>query len=353
MHRPALPPALRAACLLAACALAACRDPVERVFEYSSDGPSRTGLVATPAGAVMGNEGGALVLLGYDGKPVWRVLLGRAVAARPVATEDTVVAATLGGEWTGVSLRDGQERWRQPRPPQLSPLTTDGERVYSVGTNGAVEAFDVAGAAAQWSRPAPAGFAEDRRPLPAPLLLGETLYVALGEAGLVALRARDGELRWRLPKVSATALWGEGGRLYAATRGGEVLGLEAETGRAAWSHRVGPVTSGLCIIGGRLWLGIEGPRLLALRPEDGAEQWRAELPAPLVGRPVPYRELLVVPTAGREGVLLGLRPPQGRPAFQVRLDSPLRAEPLVRKDLLLVPAADGRVLGLRVNATPR
>lgn len=352
--RPLLPPfALRAVVLSASCALAACTGPVERVFEYSSDGPSRTGLVPTPSGVVVGNEGGALALVSWEGKQLWRVMLGREVAARPVATEDTVVAATLGGEWVGVSLKDGQERWRQPRTPQVSPLATDGERVFSVAPDGTVEALDVDRAAVLWSRPGPSGFPPDERRLPAPLVLGETLYVGLGDAGLLALRARDGDIRWRLPKLAVTALWGEGERVYVATRAGEVRALDEGTGATVWTRKVGTITSGLTIIEGQLWLGLEGNHLLALRPVDGAEEWRASLPGPLAGRPVGYREMVVVPTAGQEGWLVGLRPSHDAPAFRIRADSPLRTEPLVRGDVLVVAASDGRVLGYRVKSTPR
>jgi len=354
MPAQALQLALRVVAFCAACALWGCQGPVERVFTYSSDGPSRTGLFATPEGAVLGNEGGVLVLLGYDGKPKWRVLLGREVAARPVATEDTVVAATLGGEWVGLSLADGQEKWRQPHPPPLTPLSTDGQRLFSVGQDGAVESLDAASATVHWSRPGPPGLGESHKAFPAPRLVGDTLYVGLGEAGLFALRASDGEARWRASKLNVQALWTEGLQLFVATKAGDVLSLDAGTGAVRWSHTVGrPITSGLALVGGRLWLGTNDQRLLALDPDTGQETWRTQLPGPLLSRPVPYRELLMVPTAGNEGLLLGLRPPEVRPIFQVRTDSPLKAEPLVQKDVLLVPASDGRVLGIRLRATPR
>lgn len=339
---------------MAACLLGACSGPVERVFSYSSDGPSRTGLVATPSGVLLGNEGGALALVDPAGRQVWKVMLGREVAARPVAVGDTVVAATVGGEWVGLSLQEGQERWRQPRQAQLTPLVSDGERVFSVAQDGAVEAFDVASATSAWARPPPPGLRpNDRRPFPEPLVHGELLLVALGDGGLFALGTRTGELKWKLPALGVTALAGEEGRIYAATTPGGVVALEAGTGRTLWSTHVGPVTSGLTLLSNRLWLGLSGNRLLAMDPEDGTEQFRATLPGPLLSRPVPYRELLLVPTAGQEGMLVGLRPPATEPVFRYRVDSPLRGAPVVRGDVVLVPAADGRVLGVRVKADTR
>jgi outer membrane protein assembly factor BamB len=113
------------------------------------------------------------------------------------------------------------------------------------------------------------------------------------------------------------------------------------------------VTSALTLLSGRLWLGLAGNRLLAVDPDNGGELWRTALPGPLVAHPVPYRELLLVPTAGQEGLLVGLRPLEPEPVFRFRADSPLRAAPLVRGDVVLQPAADGRVLGLRVKADAR
>jgi outer membrane protein assembly factor BamB len=177
--------------------------------------------------------------------------------------------------------------------------------------------------------------------------------VALGGGGVYALGARGGEVRWKLPGLHATALIGEGARLYVATHGGAVTALQAATGQTLWSTQVGPVTSGLSLLSGWLWMGLAGNRLLAVDPANGAEQWRTTLPAPLVAQPAPYRDMVLVPTAGQEGLLVGLRPPDSEPVFRYRADSPLRATPLVRGDVVLLPAADGRVLGLRVKADAR
>lgn len=331
-----------------------CHSPVERVFAFSTDGPSRTGLVETSSGVVIGNDVGNVILLSYDGKPLWRVQLPRGVLVRPAVAADTVVVATEGGEWLGLSLAAGKERWRLAGQHRLlAPLATDGSHVYAVAGNGTILAIDPESGGVAWASSTGIEPDPDLRRLPQPVVAGDLLITALDQAGLLALRTSTGEPAWRLTSLQALGMVLSGSRLYAVSRLGEVMEIDAAQGKPRWSRPLGePALGGPWLAAGLLWVGREGNMAVALQPEDGTERFHTLLPGPLVAGVVAYRDLVLVPTAGREGRLVGLRPREGGERellFEARMDSPMRSAPVVRGDEVLLPLADGRVIGVRVK----
>ena len=133
----------RLALLLAIAALmAACRQPTDKLFAFSSDAPSRAGLVPLGDGVLVGNEAGRLLRLSPQGEPVWQVELGREVAARPAVAGDTVIVGTVGGTLVSLTLAEGTERWRLTgQPPVLTALVSDAGSAYAVAPDGAVRAL--------------------------------------------------------------------------------------------------------------------------------------------------------------------------------------------------------------------
>lgn len=346
--------------LLAVGWLVACQQPAERLFHYSSDASSRSGLVALEDGVLLGNEAGALIRLGRNGEPVWRVGLGREVAARPVVAGDGVLAGTVVGELVHLALADGKERWRLTgQPPVLTPLVADATSLYVVAPDGAVRAHALDSGQVRWRRPAPkaeeAGspLFEASRPLPAPVLVGGRLVVALGDAGLVALAPADGAVRWRHPVSQVLGMEVAGNTLFVTTRTGRVLALGLGEGAKRWEVTpASTLTSPPTLAQGQLWVGAtqgEASSLLGLSPVDGEVHFRTALPAPLVARPVAFTDLLLVPTNDRQGRLLALRWPPGEVAFTLRLDTALRMPPVVLGDQLFVLGQDGRVLSWRLQ----
>lgn len=341
--------------------MVACQQPTERLFHYSSDASSRAGLGVFEDSVLVGNEAGALVRLDRRGQPVWRVGLGREVAARPVVAGDGVLAGTVGGDLVHLTLAEGKERWRLTgQPPVLTPLVADETSVYAVAPEGAVRAHALENGQVRWKRPAPKA-EESRldpsRPLPAPVLARGLLVVALGDAGLVALSTTDGAVKWRQPVTQVLGLEVAGETLYVTTRTGRVLALAMAEGTKRWEVTPAPVlTSPPTLALGRLWVGAappEAPALLGLSPDNGQELSRTALPAPLVARPATFADMLLVPTDDRQGRLLALRGDEGETAFTLRLDTALRTQPVVLGEQLFVLGQDGRVLSWRLQLPKR
>lgn len=344
--------ALGAALLLVLCA---CERPAELSWSWSGEGPSRSGLVALEDGVLFGNEAGALVRLGKDGEVHWRARIGTEFAARPAVVGDTVVAATTGGEWVGVSLATGAGKWRLGgKPPLLLPLASDDERAYAVAGDGSVLAISGANGGTAWKLLPPRALPKSFELVAAPAVLDGRLLVALGPAGLYALNPEDGETRWHRELGDVVGFLAEGARIYALTRGGELAALDASSGAVEWKRWLDfEVRGGPWLARGLLWVSGQDNLLASADPQDGTVTWRTTLPAPLEGGVDEYRELVLVPTNGREGRLLGFRPGQATPVIDVRADSALRSQPRVFGDEVLVQASDGRVLAWQITRTAR
>lgn len=335
-------------------ALSGCDRPATLAWRWAGNGPSRTGLLPLENGVIAGNEAGAVVRLTRDGKVVWLSQVGREVAARPAVVGDTVVAATVAGEWVGLSLETGEQRWRVGgKPPLTLPLASDGERAFAITEDGSVVAVSGENGGTAWKRLPPRGAAEGMALSARPVVLGERLFVALGNAGLIALNPEDGDTLWQRPG-NFLGFIAEGARIYALARDGRMVALSTGEGSVEWERSLEvEAISGPTLSRGLLWIGAEGSKLVAVDPQDGSIAWQTQLPAPLKGGVDAYRELVLVPTAGREGRLLGFRPGQPEPVVNLQLDSPLRSAPRVFGDHMLIQVSDGRVLAYEIKRTSR
>jgi outer membrane protein assembly factor BamB len=345
-----LPRPARWPTLLIAALVAGCDSPAERVFVVNTNAPSRSGLVAAGAGALVGNEAGALVLVDGAGVTVWSASLSREISERPAATQETVVAASVGGEWVGLSLADGRERWRlTERVPPATKLVADKGRVFMLGVDSAVRAVEATSGAVAWTSPLAA---KGRlTSAAAPVLAGGSLVVASDDT-LVALELETGKVKWKRLFAKTAGLLEVGSKVLALGSGGTLMSLTAADGKAEWTRELGSaVSSGPSFAVGAVWVGLENGALLQLDPGDGHEVWRAALPSPLRAAVAEARGLVLVPTSGREGKLVALRPGQPKPFFELRVDSPLRTGPVMLGEVVVFTAADGRVLGFRIRAS--
>jgi glucose dehydrogenase len=106
---------------------------------------------------------------------------------------------------------------------------------------------------------------------------------------------------WSFDPGRATDQWESfpvvaGRTLYVTTNSGEVIALDAVTGRRRWSYapevdllagggvgEVQPVNRGVAVGGGRVYLLTYDDQLIALRPRDGHPLWRVRVADPASG----------------------------------------------------------------------
>jgi outer membrane protein assembly factor BamB len=118
--------------------------------------------------------------------------------------------------------------------------------------------------------------------LAAPLLDGETLYVAAADGTLTALNRITGEKRWQLDvheELTTTPTLSEG-RLFVMSSEESLTAVDAKEGKTLWKfHRDPP--GGFTIRGnarprvshGTIFAGFADGTVAALNPADGATRW--------------------------------------------------------------------------------
>lgn len=222
------------------------------------------------------------------------------------------------------------------------------------------------------------------------------LYVGAGDRQVLAVELRNGVTRWSVrlagPVVGGVVLAGR--RVYAASDrpGGKVYAWDAENGNQAWATRTGYVDVPLTVTGGRVFALTRRGLLMALDAKTGDKLWQRPVRSARIAlEPLPGERLLITGydslqvVAQRDGRTLtrhrapgAMLSPWVRHAgalltttgdslvvalddstlaerWRVRLDAPLTAPPTLRGDTIYAVTRVGtlyRVLpGSRAEAT--
>jgi outer membrane protein assembly factor BamB len=233
--------------------------------------------VAVNAGTftVAGTDGGVLALEADTGRELWRASVGAKLSAGVGSDGRYAAVVTRSGEL--VVLEAGRQLWRQPLGVRVNtaPLVA-GERVFVLGSDRSVLAFDALDGRSLWVV---------RRPGD-PLTLSQgsvlapfknTLLVGQGSR-LAGLDPADGSVRWEVP-VATPRGTNEIERLAdlvgPAVRQGDVVCarafqaavgcVNAERGSLVWSKNQGGLTG----------VGAEGDLVAAADASDRITAWKA------------------------------------------------------------------------------
>ncbi len=285
--------------------------------------------------------------------------LGRASAGAPLAAgvgSDGRVTAVVTRDNQVLALEGGRERWRQKLTTQsyTAPLVAGG-RVFVLGADRSLSAFDARNGARLWrlERPADPLVLRQAGVLQA---VGNTLVA--GMAGrLVGIDPDSGNVRWEAPLAAARGTndverlidlvggAGRQGNVVCARAFQAAVGCaDAVDGRVLWSRPANGAT-GVAGDGQRVY-GVESDgRVLAWRADTGerawatdALQWR-QLTGPLVlGRSVVVGD--------DRGLLHLLSREDGTPLDRLSTDGTgIAATPVVAGNTLVVVTRGGAVYG--------
>lgn len=166
-----------------------------------------------------------------------------------------------------------------------------------------------------------------------PIVSGDSVFTMDSDGAVAAFDLATGHRRWRVPTTTdeddSTNVGGglslEGDVLYAVNGLGQLVALDPANGATRWRLTLGaPARSAPTIADGRLFLTTIQNKLLALASDDGRKLWDHQAPnsvAAMLGMPAPaYADGLVVAGFG-SGELAALRADTGTVAWTDSLAS--------------------------------
>src|SRR5690554_5783700 len=142
--------------------------------------------------------------------------------------------------------------------------------------------------------------------------------------------------------------------VYAASADGELVAVDAETGKRKWKRQLDDrIFAG---VGGdleRLYLVTREADLVALSREDGQELWRSALPTEALAAPQSNGALVVTQTT--DGRVLAFDATKGEKRWQYDGVVPVlslraAAAPLVGGDVVIASFANGKMLALSADS---
>ncbi|MFN4362106.1 MAG: outer membrane protein assembly factor BamB [Hylemonella sp.] len=316
-------------------------------------------LVVQTAGATVGLASGAgevSLLDARTGEALWRATVGASLNAG--VGHDGRSAAVVTTENELVVLQAGKELWRQRLgAPSYTPPLVAGARVFVLGADRSVNAFDGVSGRRLWTQTRTGEPLVLRQP-GVLMAVGDTLVVGLG-ARLVGMNPLNGTSRWELPLASprgtndverlvdlVNGVARQGDSVCVRSFQATVGCVDAARGALQWTK---PAAGASGLSGdAELLLGVEfDDTLVAWRRADGERAWSStalryrRLTAPLL-----LGAGLVVGDEG--GRLHFLARTDGALQTRVETDgSPIATASVLAGNTLVVVTRNGRVLGLR------
>ncbi|HEC20360.1 MAG TPA: outer membrane protein assembly factor BamB [Gammaproteobacteria bacterium] len=145
---------------------------------------------------------------------------------------------------------------------------------------------------------------------------------------------------------------GDGRGVYVASRQGEVMAFDAQTGKRLWRSDLGEALTGGPGVGEQLlFVATREAELVALDKTTGIERWRQRISSEMLATPVVAGELVVTQTI--DGRLAAYRARDGKKRWDYGRSTPkltLRgtSTPLIVGDSVLAGFADGHLLKLNL-----
>jgi outer membrane protein assembly factor BamB len=140
------------------------------------------------------------------------------------------------------------------------------------------------------------------------------------------------------------------GMVYAASHGGEVVAMSADTGKRAWTVKTKlALSAGPEVAGGMIVLGSSDGDVIALEAATGAERWRRSIASEILAQPLIVNDLVVVRTV--DGHLEALAAQDGATRWAVdeqvpRLTLRGTAPPVLAGDRIIAGFDSGKVLAI-------
>ena len=343
-------------------------------------GSAKSGARMLPAYAdgklyAAGVDGTIAALDATNGRTLWQKRLGERHgfilhrgknslrwAGGPSVSGDLLVVGSLEGNVQALDAGTGAERWHAQVSSEVvaPPAIADG--IVVVRTNdGRLYGLDAADGLRKW--------VFDRATVPVLSLRGNTapriadgvVYAGEDNGKVVALHLADGKPLWeqalspgegrseieRLQDVDGSVVVADG-VVYASAYRGQVVALNAQTGRPLWTHDLSGYT-GVAISPTQIYVAGADADVWALELRTGASAWKQEgLKYRWVSEAAAQGDYVVL--GDLEGYVHWLASADGKFAARVRLSkNPIQSAPVVVGDTVYVEDIDGEIGAYRIG----
>lgn len=192
----------------------------------------------------------------------------------------------------------------------------------------------------------------------APAVWADTLYVGSAKGWFFALRAANGQVRWRKQVGSVVcAPLIDRGMLYVGTNDGYLVALDAQTGEEKWRYQSrGPIEQTPASTGDLIIFANEADQVVAVNAIDGKFKWQYKSETPeeytLRGHAGVTVDGELAFTGFSNGTLVALRRDNGSVAWSTSLKAEadrfmdVDATPIVIDDVLYASSSSGGVYAI-------
>jgi outer membrane protein assembly factor BamB len=232
------------------------------------------------------------------GKKVWEKSVGSPVRASPTAAGERVFVVTMEGQTYCLSGSDGTELWTFRGTEERARILTnsspavEGDLAVFPYPTGDVVALQASTGQPVWTESlsrarggsALAAMSDTARPS-----IDGGMVFAVGHAGrMVATSQRSGERLWSLSVPGVQAPWVAGDSVFVVDTSGQLLAVARRDGKIQWSVKLpgNSAWSGPVLAGGRLWLASGTGQLVSVDATTGRVDTTQDLGQPVYIAPI-------------------------------------------------------------------
>lgn len=248
-----------------------------------TDGGAYGGGLAADGGRIIAASGygNVIALDPASGKRLWEKSIGAPVRASPTAVAERVFVVTVEGRFYCLSGIDGTELWSVRGLPQSASLglnsspAIEGDIVVVPYASGDLVALKIADGSAIWSenlsRTRTTSQLASMSDAARPAIDGGTVF-AVGHGGrMVATQAKSGERLWSLNVPGTQTPWVAGDAVFVVDTTGQLMAITRRDGKIQWTAKLPEASSwsGPTLAGGTLWLASSKGQLVGVDAATG------------------------------------------------------------------------------------
>jgi outer membrane protein assembly factor BamB len=216
-----------------------------------------------------------------SGKAIWEKNLGTPVRAAPTVSGDRLFVISMEGRFYCLNGFDGSELWVVRGLPQNSSLVmnvspaVEADLVAVPYPSGDLLALSVTDGAAKWSESLARSRAMSQlaalRDAATPVIKDGIVY-GVGHSGrMVATKAATGERIWQTNVPGTQRPWVAGDSVFVVDTSGQLMALDRATGNVRWTVNLpgGKTWSGPVLASGLLWLASNTGQLVGVDAVTG------------------------------------------------------------------------------------